>query len=477
LENDALILMIQKLIRRILGTSKSKPVSQKSKGAKEIPKQIHQINLDHLSKNAVKVTKTLQDAGHDAFIVGGAVRDLILGIAPKDFDVATSATPEQVQSLFRKSRLIGRRFQIVHVTFYGGHKPEIIEVSTFRAMLNQESLDITDSGRILRDNIWGTQSEDAARRDFTINAMYFDPSTQVVLDYHGGMYDIKHRLMRMIGDATQRYREDPVRMLRAVRFAAKTGFHIEAKTLAPIAELAHLIHDVPSARLFDEILKLLMSGHAWASLESLRHAGLGQGLLPMIDAILEQNQSSSFAKIALDRTDERVQQGKPISPGFLFASLLWHEVYLGWQQQQNTGKPLIPALHDAIDLVLANQREVFAIQRRFETDMREIWSLQPRFERRVGKMPYRLLESPRFRAGYDFLCLRALADEVPMALAQWWEKFQFAELPEKEELMTLAKNESTANAASGVGKSRRRRRKASKQPGIIQNTDALEQDL
>jgi poly(A) polymerase len=470
--------MIQKIIRRILGTNtKSKPAVIKKKGAKEIPFKVHQINQAHLSKNAIKVTHTLQEAGFDAFIVGGAVRDLILGIAPKDFDVATNATPEQVQSLFRKSRLIGRRFQIVHVTYYGGNKPEIIEVSTFRAMLNNESEHITDSGRILRDNIWGSQSEDAARRDFTINAMYYNPATQIVLDYHGGMYDIQQGLIRMIGDATQRYREDPVRMLRAVRFAAKTGFAIEAKTLAPIQELAPLIHDVPSARLFDEILKLLMSGHAWASLESLRNAGLGKGLLPMIDAILEQNQENGFAKIALERTDERVQQGKPISPGFLFASLLWHEVYLGWQNQQQTGKPLIPALNDAIDEVLASQREVFAIQRRFETDMREIWSLQPRFERRVGKMPYRLLESPRFRAGYDFLCLRAQADEVPNSLANWWEKFQSVDLPQKEELLASAKNETPLNSSGSPGKSRRRRRRSPKQQDLLRNSDDDQQAL
>jgi poly(A) polymerase len=344
-------------------------------------------------------------------------------------------------------------------------------------MLNTESEDISDSGRMLRDNIWGSQSEDAARRDFTINAMYYNPTNELVLDYHGGMYDIQQKLIRMIGDSTQRYREDPVRMLRAVRFAAKTGFTIEAKTLAPIAELAPLIHDVPSARLFDEILKLLMSGHAWASLEALRHVGLGQGLLPMIDVILEQNQNSSFAKIALDRTDERVQQGKPISPGFLFATLLWHEVYSGWQNEQEAGKPLIPALHDAIDKVLANQREIFAIQRRFETDMREIWSLQPRFEKRIGKMPYRLIESPRFRAGYDFLVLRSIADEVPETLPQWWEKFQFGDVAQKEELMLLAKEQSLVNSSSTIGKSRRRRRRSPKQQDLIRKSDDDQQVL
>jgi poly(A) polymerase len=478
MENYPFICMIDQFIRRILGKKVAAPsATSRKKIPQEVPFKHHQINQDHISKNAIKVTHTLQAGGYEAFIVGGAVRDLILGIVPKDFDVATNATPEQVQSLFKKSRLIGRRFQIVHVTFYGGNKPEIIEVSTFRAMLNNESEHINESGRILSDNIWGSQSEDAARRDFTINAMYYNPATQIVLDYHGGMKDIKEHLIRMIGQPTQRYREDPIRMLRAVRFAAKTGFSIEALTVTPIAELAPLIHDVPSARLFDEILKLLMSGHAWASLEALRHVGLGQGLLPMIDAIMQQANEDSFAKIALDRTDERVQLGKPISPGFLFATLLWHEVYLGWQNEMSTGKPQIPSLHDAIDQVLANQREVFAIQRRFETDMREIWSLQPRFEKRIGKMPYRLLESPRFRAGYDFLCLRSMADELPSSLTEWWDKFQIASAQEREQLMLDAKEESLLNPSSTPGKSRRRRRRSPKQQALTNFPDDSQQGL
>lgn len=470
--------MIQKIIRRILGRKLSAQVSpSRKKSAKEIGFKVHQINQEHISKNALKVISSLQLAGYDAYIVGGAVRDLILGIVPKDFDVATNATPEQVQGVFRKSRLIGRRFQIVHVTFYGGYKPEIIEVSTFRAMLDGQSEDITESGRILRDNIWGTHAEDAARRDFTINALYYDPSTQIVLDYHSGWRDIQERLIRMIGNPENRYREDPIRLLRAVRFSAKTNFTIETKTLAPMRELAPLIHDVPSARLSDELLKLMMSGHSWASLEALRDVGLGQGLLPMIDAIFAQDKFSSFAKIALLKTDERVQAGKSISPGFLFATLLWHEVNLGWQAELQAGKPLIPALHAAIDFVLANQREVFALQRRFETDMREIWSLQPRFEKRTGKMPYRLLESPRFRAGYDFLCLRCQADEQPVALALWWEEFQKTDGEERELLMAQVKEESLLKPSSNLGKSRRRRRRGPKNVELPNESLPDKQDL
>lgn len=468
--------MINKVIRRIFGGPDTKSSKRKT-SPKEISVHSHRINPQLISPNAVKVTHVLQEAGYHAYIVGGAVRDLLLGIAPKDFDVATNATPEEVQKLFKRSRLIGRRFQIVHVTFYGNgrDRQEIIEVSTFRALLQEEGEHLAESGRILRDNVWGSQAEDAARRDFTINAMYYDPRTQVVLDYHHGIDDIQKRVLRMIGNPTQRYREDPVRMLRAVRFAAKTGFSIDPQTLTPIQELAPLIHDVPGARLFDEMLKLLMSGHAWASLQKLREVGLSQGLLPILDAILEQEEEASFAKLALERTDLRVQSGKSISPGFLFATLMWHQVEEKWRAFVQLKKPLIPALHEAIDEVLQSQREVFAIQRRFETDMREIWSLQPRFERRVGKMPYRLMESPRFRAGYDFLCLRCEAGELPLSLSSWWETFQQASLDTQESMLTEVRNEpksqSPSNLSTTPGKSRRRRRRSPKNQAQRLNSD------
>jgi len=268
--------MITKFIKRIM---RRDPMERgvhigPAYAPKRIPKKTHRIDPHLLSKNAVKVTHTLQQAGYEAFIVGGAVRDLVLGIGPKDFDVATNATPDQVQRLFRKARLIGRRFQIVHVTFFGKAHPEIIEVSTFRALLDNAGDHVAESGRILRDNVWGSQGEDAARRDFTINAMYYDPSTETVLDYHGGMSDMQKKTLRMIGDPAKRYREDPIRMLRAIRFAAKTGFTLDSATAAPITELSALIHDVPAARLFDEILKLLMSGYSWAAIQGLREAGL-----------------------------------------------------------------------------------------------------------------------------------------------------------------------------------------------------------
>ncbi len=475
--------MIKRIFQRFLGKKATHTSLAHGKAIKPVivHKRTHKINPHLLSKNAVSVTHTLQKAGYEAYVVGGAVRDLLLDIAPKDFDVATNATPEQVQKLFRRSRLIGRRFQIVHVTFYGSRgnhnsrdKAEIIEVSTFRAILEGEGAHVAESGRILRDNVWGSQAEDATRRDFTINAMYYDPATEIVLDYHGGMADIKKGLLRMIGNPAQRYREDPVRMLRAVRFAAKTGFTIEPTSFDPIKKLANLIHDVPQARLFDEMLKLLVSGHAWASLESLRAVGLHKGLLPILDAILDQDQDIAFAKLALENTDRRVAQGKSISPGFLFATLLWHQVEKGWSERRKNKIPLISALHEAIDDVLSSQRSTFAIQRRHESDMREIWGLQPRFEKRVGKSPFRLLESPRFRAGYDFLCLRCQTGELPLEIAKWWEEFQNADLPEQEKMIESVKN-TPLSGNSEPSKSKRRRRRGPKKKAQLENQGHDEQ--
>lgn len=452
--------MIRRFIDRIL----SKPNKQKSllHGHGLIPKKIlkrsHHINPELLSKNAVKVTHVLQDAGYEAYIVGGAVRDLLLGIAPKDFDVATNATPDQVQKLFRRSRLIGRRFQIVHVTFYGKERPEIIEVSTFRAHVQAEDAHVAANGRILRDNVWGSQSEDATRRDFSINAMYYDPQTETVLDYHHGMQDIEAKTIRMIGEPSQRYREDPVRMLRAIRFAAKTSFKIEPKTLAPIEDLGDLIQDVPSSRLFDEILKLLMSGHAWASLQGLKSVGLHQKILPLIDTILEDEDRSLFVKKSLDNTDLRVHAGKPVSPGFLFASLLWHDVQDAWAHYESGGMPSVPALHAAIDEVFESQKAFLGMQRRHEADMREIWTMQPRLEKRVGRYPYRLVESPKFKAGYDFLLLRSQTGQAPEELAQWWTDFWQSDEIARQDLMSSAKSAASESSSSSPKRKRRRTR-------------------
>jgi poly(A) polymerase len=457
--------MITKFIKRILRRDPMvRHTTIHTSGApKRIPKKTHRIDPHLLSKNAVKVTQTLQQAGYDAFIVGGAVRDLALGIGPKDFDVATNATPEQVQKLFRKARLIGRRFQIVHVTFFGKGQPEIIEVSTFRALLENAGEHVAENGRILRDNVWGSQHEDAARRDFSINAMYYDPATETVLDYHGGMADMQKKTLRMIGDPAKRYREDPIRMLRAIRFAAKTGFTLDTATRAPIAKLGKLIHDVPSARLFDEILKLLMSGYSWAAIQGLKDAGLHHGLLPLLDHILDQSadskEANDFVRIALANTDQRIQSGKSVSAGFLFATLLWPDLLSNWKKNIAKGISNIPALHDAMDETIASQSSGMVIQRRFESDMREIWSMQPRFEKRVGRYPYRLIESPRFRAGYDFMLLRCATGEKNPSLGEWWTSFIASDPEGQEALMASVKNE-TGNSAAPAKRRRRRKPKS-----------------
>lgn len=467
--------MITKFIKRILRRDPmAKHTQANHTGApKRIPKKTHRIDPHLLSKNAVKVTDTLQQAGYEAFIVGGAVRDLVLGIGPKDFDVATNATPDQVQKLFRKARLIGRRFQIVHVTFFGKGHPEIIEVSTFRALLDNAGDHLAESGRILRDNVWGSQGEDAARRDFSINAMYYDPSSETVLDYHGGMVDIQKKTLRMIGDPVKRYREDPIRMLRAIRFAAKTGFSLEAATRSPITKLSSLLKDVPSARLFDEILKLLMSGYSWAAIQGLRDAGLHHGLLPLLDHILDSSEDSKeanqFVKLALANTDQRIQSGKSVSAGFLFATLLWPDLLKNWNANLAKGMANIPALQDAMDDTIATQSSAITIHRRFESDMCEIWSMQPRFEKRVGRYPYRLIESPRFRAGYDFLLLRCATGEKDTALGQWWTDFIAADPNGQEALMASAKNE-VGNSASPLKKRRRRKPKSASTANPTENT-------
>jgi len=458
--------MIKRFVAQVSGLirrSLARPARSR-KEPKRIPASEHRIDRALVSRNAVRVCETLQKAGFAAYLVGGAVRDLLLGVAPKDFDMATNATPEQIKSHFRRAIIIGRRFKLVHVMFGA----ETIEVSTFRA-LDPADRTTDEHGRVLADNVFGAQHEDAARRDFTINALYYDPASQVVLDYHDGVRDVRRRRVRIIGEPLARYREDPVRMLRAVRFAAKLGFEIDEATRAPIAQLAPLIENVPAARLFDEMLKLLTSGHSVACITRLRAEGLHHGLLPLLDVILEQPEGERFVMLALSRTDERVRAGKHIAPGFLFATLLWHEVLKQWRVREARGEHRIAALDAALDDVLAAQTEKLAIQRRFTSDMREIWMLQPRFERRIGRSPYRVLEHLRLRAGYDFLLLRCAAEELPAEIGQWWTAFIAADEDERVRLIAAAQERSApARSASvgaaggaglgGAGKRRRRRR-------------------
>ncbi len=393
----------------------------------------HPIRRSQISRGAQDVIRKLQQAGFKAFIVGGAVRDLLLGLAPKDFDLATDATPEQVKPLFRRAFIIGRRFRLVHVLA----GPETIEVSTFRAQ--QTGDDAADEhGRLLSDNVFGSQAQDALRRDFTINALYFDPTTEEVWDYVGGVADVRARRIRLIGDPVIRLREDPVRMLRAARLAAKLGIGIERKTAAPIPELAPLLENVPPARVFDEMEKLLLSGHAVESIKSLRRHGLHHGVLPLLDVILEQPLGQRFIDLALANTDERVRTGKPVTSAFMFATLLWHEVLASWNAAKAKGARPMPALFEAMDRVLEKQAVRLAIPRRLEATIKETWALQPRFEQRSGQRPFRLLENPRFHAGYDFLWLRCASGEMEgdlAGLAEWWERFQHADTAEREQML------------------------------------------
>ena len=356
------------------------------------------------------------------------MRDLLAGIKPKDFDVATNATPEQVRHCFRRSRIIGRRFQIVHVLMGA----ETIEVTTFRghhgdAGQHAGKAQTDAQGRVLRDNVFGSEKDDAARRDFTVNALYFDPTSETIIDYHHGLADLQQKTLRMIGDPQTRYREDPVRMLRAVRLAAKLGLTIAPETKQAIAELAKLVESIPPSRLFDEMLKMLTSGHAVDCVRRLRAEGLHHGLLPLLDVILDQPLGERFVMLALANTDQRVVEGKPISPGFLFATLLWHEVLAKWVAIKAGGERPTPALFLAMDEVLDVQAEKLAITRRVAGDIKDIWALQPRFEQRSGKRPYGVLEQPRFKAGYDFLLLRAESGEIETEIAQWWGDFMNAD--------------------------------------------------
>jgi poly(A) polymerase len=463
--------MIKKFIDRLFGKSASagtdadtpKRVKKSPFGTRQdISAKEHGIDVNLVDDRAMDVVQTLKRAGFQAYVVGGAVRDLLVGLRPKDFDVATDATPEQVKSLFRRAFIIGRRFRIVHVIYGRGREHEVIEVSTFRAHMDSSLAEqvggnertskselagmkhaVHASGRVLRDNVWGPMEEDATRRDFTINAMYYDPETQVVVDYHNGMRDAKKKIIRMIGNPAVRYREDPVRIIRAVRFGAKLsalGFKFEDKTSAPLREMKELLADVPQSRLFDEMLKLLQTGHSMASIEQLKSLGLGTGIYPLLDVVVEAAHEP-FLNLALMDTDRRVGEGKPVAPSFLLSCILWSDVRDGWAQRRKRGEHLMPALQDAIDDAFNAKIGDVSGRGKLGTDMREIWTMQPRFEKRIGSSPYSLLEQPRFRAGFDFLRLRAQTGEVETSLAEWWEKFSTAYDDERHAMIEEARHE------------------------------------
>jgi len=365
----------------------------------------------------------LRKAGYQAYLVGGSVRDLLLGREPKDFDVATDAHPEEIRQVFRSCRLIGRRFRLAHVRF----GREIIEVATFRSMSFQQQGQQTENGMILRDNEFGNIEEDALRRDFTVNALYYNIADFSVVDYADGMADLQAGILRLLGDPETRYREDPVRMLRAVRFAAKLGFNIDSSTEEPISRIGGLLRDIPAARMYEEVLKLFLGGVAAATFEKLRHYDLFAELFPLTDENLSHEEHEfplTLVLKGLENTDRRLAVGKPVTPAFLFAVLLWEPVRHRAERLQAEGMAPYPAIQQAASEVMQKQVNYVAIPRRFSTPMREIWSLQSRFANAKGKRPGRLLSHPRFRAAYDFLLLRAESGEADPAQAEWWTRFQ-----------------------------------------------------
>lgn len=406
-----------------------------------ISQEYHGINHRDLSHGSLRVIEILQQAGYEAYLVGGGIRDLLLGKHPKDFDVATSAKPAEVQKLFRKSRIIGRRFQIVHVRM----GPEIIEVTTFRGSAENSHLrQANASGMLVRDNVFGTVEDDAVRRDFTMNALYYNPSNHEVLDFVGGYDDLEDGVIRIIGDPETRYREDPVRMLRAIRFIGKLGLALEEETAEPIRRLAPLLRDVSASRLFDEILKLLQAGHGQATFPELVKYELLRPLFPQTEALLSEADDPHYQRLielALLNTDTRLNEGKSVTPAFLYAALHWPQVQNRWEELEAEGHGRTQALAIACSETLDFNQQFIAIPKRFSITIREIWELQVKLEKRHGRRPDSTLEHPRFRAGYDFLLLRERSGEIPGGLGEWWTQYQIADEAQRRDLIASVKDD------------------------------------
>lgn len=440
--------MLKKWLRKIL------PKQAQSAEKEVIPFSRHHISGDMISFAAEKVVKRLSSEGFEAYVVGGAVRDLLLGVEPKDYDIATNATPEQVCKLFRRSRIIGRRFQIVHV-FLG---PETIEVTTFRGGRNVQQ---NASGRIMKDNTYGSIGEDAMRRDFTCNALYFNPISEEILDFHHGVGDVAERKLVMIGNPAERYQEDPIRILRAIRLSGKLGFTIDEKTAEPVGSLSGRLKNEPVARLFDEIMKILFSGHAQKCIAKLNEFHIDENIHPLLAALKSaEHQENSIVLKALKNTDQRLKEDKSVSVGFVLAALLWPNANRHWQHNMQQGMKPIPALSEAISTLKETIEKGWGVPQRFSSTMREIWQFQPQFQNMRGSRPHKLLAQPRFRAAYDFLVLRGQVGEVSKELVQWWTDFQHAS-PEKRAEMSLG---AQAPADAGVQKRKRRRRKKKAAP-------------
>ena len=421
-----------------------------------IPRTQHSVSRNDIDSSALKVLYRLNKAGYQAFLVGGGVRDLLLGLKPKDFDIATNATPDEVKALFRNCRLVGRRFRLAHILF----GREVIEVATFRghhASGDKQTAHASESGMLLRDNVYGTLDEDAERRDFTVNALYYDISNFSVIDFAGGIEDLQNRTLRLIGDPVTRYKEDPVRMLRAIRFAAKLNMTLAPEVAEPIPELAPLLRDIPAARMFEESLKLLQAGHGITTFNMMLEQQVFLPLFPILTPYVNSdNPDKSLILKALANTDRRIAQGKRITPAFLFAALLWGPLQQRIKElNEQEQLPPYDALNLAANEVISQQIKSIAIPKRFTATVREIWQLQLRLPKRSGRRAYVCFEHPRFRAAYDFLLLRAEVeketsqqDELAQ-LAQWWTDFQT-----QDEAGRLAMSKKMSGTP---GKSRRRK--------------------
>ncbi len=420
-----------------------------------IPRSEHGLSRKDISENALKVLYRLNRHGFDAYLVGGSVRDLLLGLHPKDFDVVTNAKPEEVRRVFRNCRLIGRRFRLAHVYF--GH--DIIEVATFRGKTDEPSDDISHSeqGMILRDNVYGSLSEDVWRRDFTINALYYNIADFSIVDYVGGFADVKAKRIRMIGDVNQRYREDPVRILRAIRFAAKANFELDKALTGPILELKELLHHISSARLFEEVMKMFHSGVATRIYQELKNHGLLAELFPITFESVHKNQHPTNALLqkVFENTDQRIKADKSVTPSFIVSALLWYPIVERTQEWVDKGTPYLPARMQAVEELLNKQAKRISIPKRITLGAREIWQFQLRLEKRHGKRAHQLFTEQRFRAAYDFLEMRAFVGESAgvQALYDWWKAYVEGDADIRKELMkSLA-------APTGRRKSKRRKRK------------------
>ncbi len=440
-----IIKFIKKLLR------KPKNTSTAIKHDHVIKREQHRLSKNDVSPNALKVLNRLNSAGFQAYLVGGSVRDLLLQKAPKDFDVATNATPQEIKRLFRNGRIIGRRFKLVHILFHR----EIIEVATFRGQGELTENQLTnEKGMLIRDNVFGTLEEDAWRRDFTINSLYYTLTDSSIIDLTNGFKDIEQRKIRIIGDPILRYQEDPVRMLRAVRFGAKLHFDLADETADAINQLSHLISSVSSSRLFDEMTKLYQCGEAESVQRMLQQYGLFTHLFPAAKQLPEDKYPfNALLGIALENTDTRVRDEKPVTPAFLYAVILWFPMLERAEQLQKEEElhPL-PALDKAMSQIISEQIQIIAVPKRFTQVVREIWLLQYRFAKRYGKRPFSLLQHPRFRAAYDFMALRALAGNESMDLANWWTSFQEAS---EDEQMNMIQ---TLEAATPARKRKKRRK-------------------